>query len=223
MQYNKEMESVWAILPFAIGSAISPLILTASIFAISEPEQPLAKSLAYFLGAAISITVIGSLIILLNLGAKKVAGQPSMVDTTFQLVGGIALVMFAIRQIVKKPSAKKEKTTKSSSVWEYFLLGIGLMMVNTSTIILYFPAAVVLTHESASNTARISALTVMILFSLIPAAIAPFLLVVLGKRAEPVLHRLSVLVKRYGRIVIAVIFGLIGVGLLYKSLTALIR
>lgn len=215
------MQQVWAILPFAIGSAMSPLILTASIFAISQPKRPLAKSLAFLAGAAISIAIIGSFIILLNLGAKKASSQPSLVDAEFQLVAGVALIIFALRKLFKKRTNTNKHSNKATSVWKYFVLGIGLMAVNTSTIFLYFPAAVVLTKESATMSARVSALGVMILFSLLPAMVAPLLLVVLGKHAQPVLRKLSDFVERFGPVIIAVLFGLIGVFLLIKSIMEL--
>lgn len=214
------MQDVAAILPFAIGSAVSPLILTASIFAVSEPKQPLAKSLAYLAGAAISITIIGSAIILLNLGAKRVAATPSLVDVGFSLLAAIVLIYFAVKQLFKtKPATNKPGPT--GSVGKYFALGFGLMLVNTSTIILYFPAAVVLTHDAASITGRSYGLVVMILFSLVPAAIAPVALLLLGKHAQPVLNKLSSFVKHYGKYIIAALFGAIGVYLLAKSLIAL--
>lgn len=211
------MQSILAVLPFAIGSAVSPLILTASIFAVSEPKRPLAKSLAYLAGAAVSISIIGSAIILLNLGAKRVATTPSLVDIGFSLLAGIVLLYFAAKQIFQAKSKANRSAAQGGSVGKYYALGFGLMLANTSTIILYFPAAVVLTHDAASVADKLAGLAMMVCFSLVPAAIAPLMLVILGDHAKPVLDKLSGFVKAYGRYIIAALFGLIGIYLVIKS------
>lgn len=216
------MQSVIAILPFALATAISPMLLAASIFAISEKSKPLAKSLAFVSGCAISIFAIGSLIILLNLGAKKIAHHPTVVDLLFELVAAISLIIFATFQLIKKnkeSSLSKNRMSKK----KYFLLGMALMFANTSSIMLYFPAAVVLTKESAPLVDRLIALTIMIAFTLLPAALAPVLTLVAKDKAKPTLGRLSKFTHKYGALLISIIFYIFGSYLLLKVIYGLIK
>lgn len=211
------MNAVLEILPFALASAVSPLLLTFSILVLSSPQKGLQKAWLFVLGNAITITIVGSLIILLNIGVKQNVSEPSLVDIAFGFLAGVLLILIAIRQFLKKPKPTQQKTTGKDNLLKYLVLGMGLMLSNYSTIIMYFPAATILSTQFHTTDAKIYGLITMIVFSLVPSLIGPVVTVLLGKHAGVVLVPLQKFVSKYGHILVAILFGAIGIFLIFKA------
>lgn len=211
------MNAVLEILPFALASAVSPLLLTFSILVLSSPKKGLQKAWMFVLGNAITISIVGSFIILLNLGAKQKVAQPTLVDVAFGFLAGLLLIIIAIRQFVKKPQPPKQQAKGKDGLLKYLALGMVLMLSNYSTIIMYFPAATVLSTQFHTTTEKLYGLVAMIMFSLLPSLIGPVITVLMGKHANVVLVPLQKFVSKYGHILVAILFGAIGVFLLFKA------
>jgi len=211
--------TLWAILPFAAASAVSPVVLSASIFSISSRKSPLQKSLAYLLGSAFSIAIIGVLIIFFDHTVKTQTASPNTATQIIHLIVGLLLVGLAWRSFFARQ--KKAQRQKNTSVLEFFVLGVVLMASNYSSIIMYFPAADILNTSAQSVNVKAVALALMMTFTLILAIIAPLALIILGKNAQKITLPLSRFVERYSRYIIALLFGAIGILLIASAARSL--
>lgn len=205
-----------AILPFALASAVSPLLFTFSLLVASQKEKSLLKSLLFILGAGIAISLVGFIIFfLLAKLSPSTTFKPR--DAYIDLIIGVVLVLFAARQfIVKKPKGKKP--SRNISLLGALSIGFGFMLANTSTIIMYFPAAHVASFYSTSI--KFSLLAIMVVFSLVPAIVPPALLKLI--RSEKTIESIKSFVNAKGRYIIAIVFAVLGIFEIIKALKVLL-
>ncbi len=200
------------ILPFALASAVSPLIFTIAVLVASQKKSANLKSVLFTLGAASAISIIGFVIFFL-LARVSPGTTYTLTDARIDLVLGIFLIGFALYQFfVAKP--KKHRTKQVISDGAAFSIGFGFMVLNTSTIIMYIPAAHVASYYS--NLIKIELLAVMVLFSLIPAIVPPILLALIHSPKR--INSIKNAVNKNSRYIIAAIFGLIGIFELIKAI-----
>jgi hypothetical protein len=200
------------ILPFALASAVSPLLFTFASLVASQKEKSLLKSLLFLLGSAIAIFAIGFVIFFV---LAKVSPEKTFTakDAYIDLFIGILLIGFAVRQFAK-PKPNKDKPSRNLSLLAALSLGVGLMVVNTSTIIMYIPAAHVASYYS--NIVKVELLCVMVFFSLVPAIVPPAMLRII--RSEKTIDSIKTFVSVNGRYIIAAVFGLLGLLEIFKAL-----
>lgn len=201
------------VLPFALASAISPLVFTISLLVASQKEKSAIKSMAFILGAAISIGIIGFVIFFVL--AKLSPGTTyTSRDARIDIVVGILLLFFALRQFRKSPKNKEKKPQRNLSLAAAFGLGFGFMLVNATTIVMYIPAAHVASYYSTDI--KLILLLEMILCSLIPAIAPPLILWLIPSQA--VIDSIKTFVNEKGRYIIAIVFGLLGVLEIIKAI-----
>jgi hypothetical protein len=200
------------VLPFAAASAVSPLLFTFALLVASQKDRSLLKSLLFLLGSAVAIFAIGFVIffLLAQISPEKTFTQK---DAYIDVVIGLLLIGFAIRQFIKK-KPKKDKPSKNLAPIAALSLGFGLMVVNTSTIIMYLPAAHIASYYS--NAVKLELLVMMVVFSLIPAIAPPAMLRVI--RSEKTLNSIKTFVSVNGRYIIAAVFGVLGILEIVKAL-----
>lgn len=205
------------ILPFALASAVSPLIFTISVLVASQKKSANLKSVLFILGAGAAISVIGFVIFFL-LARVSPGTTYTLTDARIDLVLGLFLIAFALYQFfVAKP--KKHHTKQVISDGGAFSIGFGFMILNTSTIIMYIPAAHVASYYS--NLIKIELLTVMVIFSLIPAIVPPLMLALI--RSPKRINAIKNSVNKNSRYIIAAIFGVIGIFELIKAIQFIVK
>jgi cyanate permease len=202
----------WAVLPFAAASAVSPLLFTFALLVASQKQRSLLKSSLFLLGSAIAIFAIGFVIFFF---LAKISPEKTFTsrDAYIDIVIGILLVGFALRQFTK-PKPNKNRPSKNLTLAAALSLGFGLMLVNTSTIIMYLPAAHIASYYS--NTIKVELLLMMVLFSLIPAFVPPAMLRII--RSEKTITNVKAWVTNNGRYIIAAVFGILGILEIIKAL-----
>ncbi len=203
------------IIPFAIAAAISPLIFTVALLVASQKNNSFLKSILFLLGAFVSISAIGSAIFIF-LSRVSPARQPTREDAIIDLLIGILLIGFAIFQVL----SKKTKNKASNNLSGYKALGIGVifMALNTSTIIMFLPAAHVASYYS--DGVKIELLAVMIFFALLPVLIPPAMLVLIKSKTR--IDSIKNIVNTKGQYIVAAVFGLLGIFELIKAFRVLI-
>ncbi len=200
------------ILPFALASAVSPLMFTIAVLVASQKKSANIKSALFIFGGAVAISIIGFVIFFL-LARVSPGTSYTLTDARIDLILGIFLISFALYQFfIAKPP--KQHTQKVISDAGAFGLGFGFMILNTSTIIMYIPAAHVASYYS--NTVKVELLSVMVLFSLIPAIVPPLMLALIHSPQKITAIKNSV--NKNSRYIIAIIFGLIGIFELVKAI-----
>lgn len=200
------------ILPFALASAVSPLLFTFALLVASQKERSLLKSMLFLLGSAAAIFAIGYVIffVLAEVSPEKTFTTK---DAYIDLSIGVLLIGFALRQFVKKKPTK-DKPNKNLTLLAALGLGFGLMAVNSSTIIMFLPAAHLASYYSTAI--KLELLGIMVIFSLVPAIVPPAILRII--RSEKTIIQIKSFVTVNGRYIIAAVFGLLGVLEIFKAL-----
>lgn len=203
------------IIPFALAAAISPLIFTVALLVASQKNNSFLKSMLFLLGAFVSISAIGSTIFIF-LSKVSPARQPTREDAIIDLLIGVLLIGFAIFQVL----SKKTKNKASNNLSSYKALGMGVifMALNTSTIIMFLPAAHVASYYS--DGIKIELLAVMVFFALLPVIIPPAMLVLIKSKTQ--IDSIKNIVNTKGQYIVAAVFGLLGIFELIKALKVLI-
>ncbi len=99
-----------------------------------------------------------------------------------------------------------------------FLTGAGLAALNPKNAMLYVAGALAIAAKTYVPVAQVIALVGFVAVSSVGLAL-PFLLVLLlGDRAEQILHRVKILLTRHGTTIVAVVLGVLGVGIIMDTL-----
>lgn len=206
----------FAILPFAAASAVSPLLFTFALLVASQKNKSLLKSVLFLLGSTVAITLVGFVIFFL-LAKLSPSTTFTTKDAYIDMVIGVVLVAFALHQfVVKKP--QKKKTSRAIGLLGALSLGFGFMLANSSTIIMYFPAAHVASFYP--TPVKFELLAIMVLFSVIPALAPPVLLRAI--RSQKAIDSIKNFVNEKGRYIIALVFGVLGLIEIFKALRFLL-
>ncbi|MBI2798075.1 GAP family protein [Candidatus Saccharibacteria bacterium] len=218
-------ETLVKLLPVAVASAVSPLLLTASIFVLASPKRPVAKAFMLAVGGLLVLVPVSIFIVFFdNQVAAIQAGPSGNGRDVLHMVAGVLLVVLILHDLKKRKTKKHQNLlTKSNELWKYVVGGFGLMLVNVTTLMMYVPAAAILNQSGLSDAGRLLGLAEMVAFSLLPYLIGPVLVILLGKRSGLVLKPLSHFMDRYGNDLIAVIFGILGVYLFIEGLLNFIK
>ena len=203
------------IIPFALAAAISPLIFTVALLVASQKNNSFLKSMLFLLGAFVSISAIGSAIFIF-LSRVSPARQPTTGDAVIDLLIGVLLIGFAIFQMLSKKT--KNKASNNLSGYKTLAMGVIFMALNTSTIIMFLPAAHVASYYS--DSVKIELLAVMIFFALLPVLIPPAMLVLIKSKTR--IDSIKNIVNTKGQYIVAAVFGLLGIFELIKAFRVLI-
>src|SRR6266700_1576835 len=100
--------AISAILPQAIGVAISPVPIIAVILMLFS-QRARSNGSAFLLGWVLALIVVGSIVLLLaNLGKIAAEGTPSTLAYVLKLLLGLLFLLLAIRQWRGRPKAGEE-------------------------------------------------------------------------------------------------------------------
>lgn len=218
------MENTLAkLLPVAVASAVSPLLLTASILTLASSKRALAKSLMLVVGAFLTLVPVSVFILFFDKSVAQIqAGSSGTGRDILHVVVGLALIALVTHNLLKKNKKKSRPMVAKNNLWEYVGAGFGLMLVNVTTLMMYVPAAAILNQGGLSVVDKVAGLVEMVLFSLLPLLIGPAMVLILGRHANTVLLPMNRFMNKYGNDLIAVIFGILGLILFLQGLLRLL-
>ncbi|MDP4038882.1 MAG: GAP family protein [bacterium] len=212
------------LLPFALGSAISPVMLTGSVLILSSKISPVKKAIGFAFGSAAALVAIAIMIFLLSAkaGQLKIGSHQSTGQDILHVAAGLLLIYFAIKTAIKKPKTPSSNQAKKHKrgLAAFILLGIILMGTNISTLALYFPASAVISKSGLNSLQKTLSMAFMMIFSLIPVFLPLLLVIILGKHSDKLLGSLNRSVTKYGSYVMGGLFGIFGIYLFVKGILA---
>ncbi len=208
---------VVAVLPLALGAAVSPTLLAMQLLVLTGTSHRLSRAWAMTLGAAL---VLGAFSVLCVTALQRVrphhSGHKSATDAAVLLVSGGLLALLALRSLNRRPTVGEKQpsriTARLGSASAGWFVGVGAlgMVVNFSTLLLVLPAVHEITHSTAATGAKVVVFAVLYVIVLLPV-LAPVLLVtVLGSGADRTLEATHDWVGAHTRtigIVIEVVFA----------------
>ncbi len=217
-----------AVLPLALGAAVSPTLLALQLLVLTGTTHRLARAWALALGAAL---VLGAFCILCVTALQRVrphhADHKSATDAAILFASGGLLALLALRSLMRRPTVGEQQPSKvsdrlgtASTGW---FVGVGAlgMVVNFSTLLLVLPAMHEITHSPTVTATRVAVFAVLYVIVLVPV-LAPVLLVtVLGSGADPMLDATHAWVSANARRIGVVIEVVFAVYLVVKGIEAL--
>lgn len=217
------------VLPLALGAAVSPLLLTATLLVLSGRDRPLARGFAVALGAALPLAALGAigLIAFRHTVQPDGGGSHSEASAWIDLGLGLLLLVLAAvelrRRPAEKPDAEKPAPQSQSGLWRSALLGLGMMLTNFTTAILYIDAVKEIARSGIEASEQLIVLAAVLAVTLIPVLVPVLAYAIAPGAASRVLGRLGDWVEGHRRAIsIALLLGF-GLYLTLKGVAELSR
>lgn len=215
-----------AVLPLAVGAAVSPTLLALQLIVLSSPTSRLARAWALVAGSALVLAACSLLCATALARVRPSHGHKSVTDAVVLIASGVLLAGLAIRSRVRRPTVGERHTSKISerltTAPPSWFVGVGAvgMVVNFSTLLLVLAAVHEITHSTADTTARAAAFVVLYLIVLLPVLVPVVAAQVLGDRADHALDVTHRWVGRNARTIGTVIEAVFAVYLVVKGVRA---
>jgi threonine/homoserine/homoserine lactone efflux protein len=214
---------VLAILPLALGAAVSPVLFGIEVLALTSPKSPRAKGWMVVIGAAgLLVAVALAWGLLGNQLPHRHAHRH--IDGAIDLIAAFLLALLATRQFLRrsKPTKGQPMTERlnGASTRSFLVAGVGGMLLNFSSLVLFIPAMHEITKSSEAVAAKVLCALILIVITLLPVWIPAVTVTALGKRAEPTLKRVNTTMSRHSLAITMGIEIVFTVFLLFKGLKA---
>lgn len=192
------------VLPLALGGAISPVILLVQITTLATRSHRVARSLIV-LGS--NVLVVAVIMVVVAIGGDRTSpgtggdDPTSTITAWIRIVLSILLLATALRMVLEQrheAAAEPEISSVSTSdtaadqplrPMRFFLLGLGAMVSNATTIVLLIPAV----HEIAIADLRTSEALVLYgiigVIVMLPSYLPLVVFAALGRRGPAVMNR----------------------------------
>ena len=217
-----------AVLPLALGAAVSPTLLALQLLVLSGPTHRMARAWSLVLGSAL---VLGVFSLLCVTALQRIrphhSGHKSATDAAVLIGSGVLLGLLALRSRIRRPTPGEQQpsriTARLGTASTGWFVGVGAlgMVVNFSTLLLVVPAVHEIPHSTAPAADQIVVFAVLYVIVLLPV-LAPVLLVtVMGSGSDRILDATHQWVNRNARTIATVIEVVFAVYLVVKGIRAL--
>lgn len=220
------LQTFFLMLPFALAGAVSPMVLTEQTVLLTTAGGRRTASI-YVVGAVLVLTVYVSLLLLFGNLISFPAHESFSASVDLGL--GIALLLFAsfLRHRGKVKAArrveKKEKKEARIAVGPVQAFGFGLlgMATNVTTLAALVPAAKIISDGDLALTDNAVLGLIVVVIAAIPAWVPVVLTLIAPGPADRFLEALGDFFHRRGRLILVLIFGLLGLYLIVAGLLKL--
>lgn len=209
-------------LPFALGGAVSPVLLTAMTLFLATPGRGRRNGFAFLLGTVV-VSVIFTVVmyfVLRRVGlahpSKSTAHREAIVD----VVLGALLVLWAAIRVIRGPHAAKPKTKPEGhpvGVIAAFLSGLALMATNLSTLPLYAVGIRDVGTSRLPGTEQIVLLVALTVIILIPAWLPLVIMLVAPRKSAELLATMRTWLSMHTWMIITVLLTGFGFYLIIKG------
>jgi threonine/homoserine/homoserine lactone efflux protein len=212
-------------LTMAVGVALSPIPIIASVLLVSSPRGRV-NGPAFVLGCAASAAVIGGALIAVGVGSGTTeSGGPSTGTSTLKLVLGVVLLGMAARQWRGRPVGDDEPpmpkwmgALDGFSPVKSLVAGVVVTGLNPKNLLLVIAGAAAVAGAGATAGEEAVAWALFTLIAVIGVATPVVISYAMGDRSEELLQRLRKWMAHNNGVIMAVILLLIGVKLLGDGL-----
>lgn len=199
------MESLGALLgkvvPLALGAAISPVVLTLQVLTLAKNRFPLRRTWAVAAGCTVVALVWAAIgLLAINQTPEANSGQPDATSGVIAVVFAMLLVGLGVRALWHGNADDAPPTGDDDArprVLAFFAIGLGAMVTNFTSFVLFFPAVHAIAVSDASDTTTAVAMIVLLALTLSTAYGPPLVATVMGSRAQAGLDRLGGFVTRH--------------------------
>lgn len=217
--------AIGAVLPLAIGIAISPIPIIAAILMLLSPKAKVTGGgflLGWVVGIALAVTVFT---LLSSVLLESDADEPKPVTGVIQIALGVLLLLLAVRQWRSRPKHGAEpampkwmQAIDKVSFWGALGLGLLLSAVNPKNLLLAVSAGVSIGSEQldGGSIAAVIAVFVVLAASTILIPVVGYL--VASKALRGPLDALHSWLARENAVIMAVLLVVIGFAVIGKGI-----
>ena len=168
------------VLPLALGAAVSPLLLVGQVLTLTSPGSGLRRGWCFALGSALVVAVWAVLGLATGAALPARSSGPDPVSACLHLVLAIVLVVIGI-EMLQRPEPQKVAPTApvAHPLRGSFLLGLGLMAANLTSLVLFLPAIQDVARSGVAPIPRALMVGLVSLITLLPC-LGPLLALVLS-------------------------------------------
>ena len=210
------LEVFLKILPLAIASAASPIILAATVALLSKKNFGCAFS--FLAGCVLAAAVLAAVGISFAAEDDKVAESMGFSPSIFDIAIGALFLAFGIKVLVEKPAAKQDvpRAGKSGGKIKWFAIGLIGSITNFDAALLNITAVRAIFNSGIALLPKLSLLAFCDFFLLSPALLPIALCILAPEKSQKLLVPVGNAMNKYGRYVVAAIFIIFGI-LLIKN------
>ena len=221
-------EAIGQVLPFAVGVAISPLPIVAVVLMLATPRAGI-NGPVFVAGWIVGLTVLGGIMLAVSSGAgASKAGEPATWVSLLQLVLGLLLVLFAVRQWRHRPRGdepaelpKLLQTIDTFTPGKAFITAAALAAVNPKNLLLTVGAAAAIAQTGIDTVEQVIALEVFVVIGTLGVGAPVAIYFALGERSAKLLGELRTWLAAHNAAIMAVLLLVIGAKLLGDGISGL--
>jgi threonine/homoserine/homoserine lactone efflux protein len=199
-----------------LAASVSPVSIMVMI-SLMLTKSPVRNALAFLAGFTLVLVAMGVLsVFVFHAGtAHKTGTVDGWIDIGFGVLC-LAVIPFSILR-KEKPEQEKQ-SAKPFTARKSFVVGLGTMMVNASTIVIYLSATHLIAAAKLSAAQDVIALVVLTLVTLVTVIIPILIYAIFPGKAEKVLNALKGWLARHRKVIGVTILLIIGAYLLVKGI-----
>ena len=218
-------EAIGDLLPFAVGTALSPFPIIAIVLILATPRAHV-NGLAFMLGWIFGLTALGGLVLLVAGGADASdEGEPATWVSVLKIALGALLLVFAARQWRERDAEKETPKWMQSldQLTPVKAAGIAVLLsgVNPKNLVLTVGAAAAIAQTGIPAGEQAIAFAVFVVIGTLGVLVPLALSFGLGERSKPLLDHLRSWMSDNNTVIMAVLFLLIGAKLLGDGISGL--
>ncbi|GAA4361414.1 GAP family protein [Angustibacter luteus] len=216
------------LLPYAVGVAISPIPIIATILMLLAPKAG-GTSVGFLIGWVLGITVATVVfLVIAETSGLEAGSDPSTTSSWIKLILGVLLLLLAVRQWRSRPKGDEPATLPkwmsaidSFTLVRALLLGFALAAINPKNLLMCIAAGAALGGSTLPSGDVVVATVVFIVLASCTVAVPVIGYAVAKERMRDPLDELKVWLQANNVAVMSVLLLVIGVVLVGKGLAGL--
>ncbi len=219
-------EAIGQLLPFAIGTALSPLPIVAVILMLFTPRAR-SNGIAFVIGWYLGIVVVGAIALALG-GVATDDGSSSTITALIELLLGVVLIGLAVRQWRGRPRGGEPgempgwmSGLASFSGARSFAVAAALSGINPKNLVLTLAAATTIASMGLSTGSEVATLLIYAALASVTVAAPVAYYLIRGDAAQATLGEMKAWLAQHNSAVMAVILLIFGGKLIGDGISTL--
>jgi threonine/homoserine/homoserine lactone efflux protein len=216
------------VLTYAVGVAISPIPIIATILMLLAPKAG-AASVGFMIGWVVGIALAATVFtVIASTSGLSGSSEPSKASGWIKLVLGVLLLLLAARQWKSRPKpGETAALPKWMSAIDSFTfgrasaLGFGLAAVNPKNLLMCVAAGTAIGSAGLTHSQDVVVVAVFTVLAACTVAVPVIAYAVARERMAPVLADLKVWLEAHNAAVMAVLLLVLGVALVGKGIAGI--
>ena len=220
-------EAIGAILPLAVGVALSPIPIVAVVLMLATPGGR-TNGIAFVAGWIVGLAVAGTLVLLASSGASaSEGGEPASWVGWVKLALGALLLLVGARMWSKRPRGGAEpklpgwmKTIDTFTAGRSVAMGVALSAINPKNLLIVVAAGAAIAQTGISASDQAIALAVFVVIGTLGPGLPLGIYFAMGERSKEILAGLRQWMVRHNSAIMTVLLGVIGIKLIGDGIAA---